>query len=101
MPFAYVVEATHCGTPLFQVRTWPPVPVPKKVLVAAGHALESITHIIITHIHPDHANGLVDAAGAAPLPVLAYSQASGLGQIMRARMPGAFDPDRFKPVMTS
>jgi glyoxylase-like metal-dependent hydrolase (beta-lactamase superfamily II) len=37
-------------------------------LRAAGHALESITHIVITHIHPDHANGLVDATGAALFP---------------------------------
>lgn len=36
-----------------------------------------------------------------PLPVLAYSEASGLGQIMRAQLPGAFDAQRFKPVMTS
>jgi DNA-binding transcriptional LysR family regulator len=36
-----------------------------------------------------------------PLPVLAYSQASGLGQIMRDQMPGAFDAERFRPVMTS
>jgi hypothetical protein len=33
-PLAYVVEATHCGTPLFQVSSWPPVPVPKSVEVA-------------------------------------------------------------------
>lgn len=37
----------------------------------------------------------------AALPVLAYSDASGLGQIMRDQLPGAFDADRFKPVMTS
>ncbi len=37
-------------------------------LVAAGHALDSVTHIVLTHIHPDHANGLVDASGAALFP---------------------------------
>ena len=39
--------------------------------------------------------------GGEPLPVLAYSRESGLGQIMRARMPAAHDPARFKPVITS
>ncbi len=28
----------------------------------------SITHILLTHIHPDHANGLVDDAGAPHYP---------------------------------
>lgn len=37
-------------------------------LRAAGHAPETITHILLTHLHPDHANGLVDAAGAAIFP---------------------------------
>jgi glyoxylase-like metal-dependent hydrolase (beta-lactamase superfamily II) len=46
-------------------------------LIAAGHELDSITHIILTHIHPDHANGLVDAAGAALFPnaeILVHAQ---------------------------
>ncbi len=38
-PLAYVVLATHCGTPLFQVRIWPPDPVPKKVEVAIATTL--------------------------------------------------------------
>jgi glyoxylase-like metal-dependent hydrolase (beta-lactamase superfamily II) len=29
---------------------------------------KSVTHILITHIHPDHANGLVDDAGAPHYP---------------------------------
>jgi glyoxylase-like metal-dependent hydrolase (beta-lactamase superfamily II) len=32
-------------------------------LRAAGVPLDSITHILLTHIHPDHANGLIDGAG--------------------------------------
>jgi glyoxylase-like metal-dependent hydrolase (beta-lactamase superfamily II) len=32
-------------------------------LRAAGVALDSITHILLTHIHPDHSNGLIDDAG--------------------------------------
>ena len=32
-------------------------------LRAAGVALDSITHILLTHIHPDHTNGLIDDAG--------------------------------------
>ena len=46
-------------------------------LAAAGHAPETITHIILTHIHPDHANGLVDASGAALYPnaeILVHAQ---------------------------
>src|SRR5215472_5041109 len=31
----------------------------------AGLDPSDITHIVITHIHPDHANGLVDDAGRA------------------------------------
>ncbi|CAN5395649.1 LysR substrate-binding domain-containing protein [soil metagenome] len=51
---------------------------------------------------PQHRiNGDAHAHAHEPLPVLAYSEASGLGQIMRDQMPGAFDLERFKPVMTS
>ena len=32
-PLLMLEVATHCGTPLFQARTWPPIPVPKRVLV--------------------------------------------------------------------
>jgi glyoxylase-like metal-dependent hydrolase (beta-lactamase superfamily II) len=32
-------------------------------LRAAGVAPHSITHILLTHIHPDHSNGLIDDAG--------------------------------------
>ena len=37
-------------------------------LAAAGVPLDSITHILLTHIHPDHSNGLIDGAGAAWFP---------------------------------
>ncbi|WP_232229884.1 LysR substrate-binding domain-containing protein [Polaromonas glacialis] len=43
----------------------------------------------------------IDGGAHEPLPVPAYSEASGLGQIMRDQLPGAFDAQRFKPVMTS
>ena len=43
----------------------------------------------------------IDASHLEPLPVLAYSGASGLGQIMRDQLPGAFEAGRFRPVMTS
>lgn len=39
-----------------------------KNLREADIPTESVTHIIITHIHPDHANGLVDDAGMAIYP---------------------------------
>lgn len=38
---------------------------------------------------------------AAPVPMLAYSEESWLGQIMRVRMRQVSDPMRFKPVVTS
>ena len=37
-------------------------------LRAAGVEPEDITHIVITHLHVDHANGLVDNKGAAIYP---------------------------------
>lgn len=37
-------------------------------LLAAGIALDSITHVLLTHIHPDHSNGLIDGAGKAWFP---------------------------------
>lgn len=37
-------------------------------LRAGGIDPASITHILLTHIHPDHANGLVDNSGAAHYP---------------------------------
>jgi glyoxylase-like metal-dependent hydrolase (beta-lactamase superfamily II) len=37
-------------------------------LRAGGIDPASITHILLTHIHPDHANGLVDDAGRAHYP---------------------------------
>ena len=43
----------------------------------------------------------IGPAAAEPVPVLAYSQESGLGQIMRAQMEQVLDPARFKPVITS
>ncbi len=32
-------------------------------LRAAGVALDSISHVLLTHLHPDHSNGLIDGAG--------------------------------------
>ncbi len=37
-------------------------------LRAAGVTLDSITHVLLTHIHPDHSNGLIDAVGKAWFP---------------------------------
>lgn len=46
-------------------------------LKEAGLDPSDITHIVITHIHPDHANGLVDDAGGALYPnaeILVHAQ---------------------------
>jgi len=37
-------------------------------LAAMGVAPESIAAVLLTHAHPDHANGLIDGAGAAVFP---------------------------------
>jgi glyoxylase-like metal-dependent hydrolase (beta-lactamase superfamily II) len=37
-------------------------------LVKAGKSLDAITHVLLTHIHPDHSNGLIDGAGNAWFP---------------------------------
>lgn len=37
-------------------------------LARRGVAAETITHILLTHVHPDHANGLIDEADAAIFP---------------------------------
>jgi glyoxylase-like metal-dependent hydrolase (beta-lactamase superfamily II) len=64
-------------------------------LRAAGVPPESVTHIVMTHLHPDHANGLVDDAGAPHYPnaeiVLHETEAA-----FWMRPDGANDPDRVK-----
>lgn len=37
-------------------------------LMAAGVPPASVTHILMTHLHPDHANGLISADGSAVYP---------------------------------
>lgn len=37
-------------------------------LIAAGKPLDTITHVLLTHIHPDHSNGLIDGKGQAYFP---------------------------------
>src|ERR1700688_729013 len=39
-----------------------------KNLRAAGVEPSAVTHIVMTHLHPDHANGLVDDAGEPHYP---------------------------------
>lgn len=43
----------------------------------------------------------IDDAVRDPLPMLDYSQASGLGRIMRAELPQVLDLARFRPAMTT
>jgi glyoxylase-like metal-dependent hydrolase (beta-lactamase superfamily II) len=37
-------------------------------LAALGVAPDTVSTVLLTHAHPDHANGLIDAAGAAVFP---------------------------------
>ncbi|MCC2095761.1 MAG: MBL fold metallo-hydrolase [Hyphomicrobiales bacterium] len=37
-------------------------------LTAAGVAPDTITHVLLTHIHPDHSNGLIDSGGQPWFP---------------------------------
>jgi len=64
-------------------------------LRAAGVPRESVTHIVMTHLHPDHANGLVDDAGAPHYPnaeiVVHETEAE-----FWMRPDAANDPDRVK-----
>src|SRR3954452_8318313 len=39
-----------------------------KALAGFGVAPDAIDHVLLTHIHPDHAMGLADAAGNAVFP---------------------------------
>ena len=64
-------------------------------LRAAGIAPAAVTHIVMTHLHPDHANGLVDDAGAPHYPnariVVHETEADFWMQPAAAN-----DPDRIK-----
>jgi hypothetical protein len=44
--------ATHWGTPLFQARTWPPVPGPKKVEVAMAETLPVLPLLFTKTVFP-------------------------------------------------
>ena len=43
----------------------------------------------------------INSEAKSPLPVLAYGQASGIGQIMRSVMKTAFDDGKFSTVFTA
>jgi glyoxylase-like metal-dependent hydrolase (beta-lactamase superfamily II) len=64
-------------------------------LRAAGVEPATINHIVITHLHPDHANGLVDDSGKPHYPnaeiVVHETEAD-----FWTRPHGANDPDRVK-----
>jgi glyoxylase-like metal-dependent hydrolase (beta-lactamase superfamily II) len=63
-------------------------------LRAAGFAPESIRTILLTHLHSDHANGLIDGSGAAVFPqaeVILHEQES---RFYLEREPNAQDSER-------
>ena len=64
-------------------------------LRSAGVEPSAVTHIVMTHLHPDHANGLVDDAGAPHYPnaeiVVHETEAE-----FWMRPDAANDPDRVK-----
>jgi glyoxylase-like metal-dependent hydrolase (beta-lactamase superfamily II) len=43
-----------------------------RALGAAGRAPADVTHVVLTHLHPDHVGGLTDEAGAPTFPEAAY-----------------------------
>jgi len=64
-------------------------------LRAAGVPPERVTHIVMTHLHPDHANGLVDDAGAPHYPnaeIVVHETEAAFWM----RPDEAHDPDRVK-----
>lgn len=50
---------------------------------------------------PQHALEAGPDSASEALPVLLYSQESGLGQILRKQLPAVFDISRFQPAITS
>ena len=64
-------------------------------LRATGIAPDAVDHIVITHLHPDHANGLVDDAGKPHYPnaqIVVHQVEADFWM----REDGAGDPDRVK-----
>jgi len=82
---AHPASATRLATPQFHS-----VKVSDDVLLPVAAPLTSGRPAYIAQTQPDK-----------PQPTLAYSQESGLGQIMRATLPAAFDAQSFVPVFTS
>lgn len=62
-------------------------------LLAAGVAPESVTHVVLTHAHPDHAGGILRPDGTLTFPNAAYHVAAAewdfwVEQDPAARYPG-------------
>ena len=77
----------------------------KTRLLAPDFECARVSHDLLLPVAAPNASGApshrIDATASEPVPVLAYSQESGLGQIMRAQMQQVLDLTRFKPVITS
>lgn len=89
------VQCLLChGHPALKTRLVEPdftyAPVDEDVLIPVAAPLSNGQPSVVIAPQPDQ-----------PLPMLCYSQASGLGQIMRAALPQAFDEARFVPGFTS
>jgi glyoxylase-like metal-dependent hydrolase (beta-lactamase superfamily II) len=65
-------------------------------LRAAGLAPEDIAHILLTHAHRDHANGLIDAAGAAAFPKAEVSLHEEEARFYLDRTFTDADPERWR-----
>jgi glyoxylase-like metal-dependent hydrolase (beta-lactamase superfamily II) len=65
-------------------------------LRSAGIMPEDVEHILLTHLHRDHSNGLIDAAGAAVFPKAEVNVHAEEARFYLDRRFGESDPERWR-----